>query len=73
MAASRRPLSEILFLVYRCTLSRHSIVFRNIFDLGQNAVGFDQDFMDGVPVIQLSVDPWRLEAFLKALHNPLSV
>lgn len=62
---------DVLFRVFRSTLSRHSPIFRDMFSLPQSSNVPEEETMDGVPVVELHDDPEDLAHLLSALHDPL--
>ncbi len=62
---------DVLFRVFRSTLSRHSPIFRHMFSLPQSSNVPEEETMDGVPVVELHDDPEDLAHLLSALHDPL--
>ncbi len=62
---------QVLFRVYRGTLSRHSPIFHDMFSIPQPDAASNQEVLDGIPVVELHDDPEELAHFLSALHDRL--
>ncbi len=63
--------STTLFKVYRGTLTRHSLVFKDILSLPQPDSDEGMGRFEDVDVVHLHDDPVSLACFLSALYDKL--
>lgn len=61
-----------LFRVHKGVLSRHSTVFRDMFDMPQGKDATGSETYEGNPVVYMSDDDEDLAHFLQALYDRLS-
>ncbi|EKM61521.1 uncharacterized protein PHACADRAFT_248191 [Phanerochaete carnosa HHB-10118-sp] len=59
---------NLAFKVHRSLLGRHSIVFKDLFELSQPSASVDEQ-MDGVPLVKLHDSPHELADLLDVIYN----
>ncbi|GJE89564.1 hypothetical protein PsYK624_056670 [Phanerochaete sordida] len=59
---------NVAFKVHRSLLGRHSIVFKDLFELSQPSESVDEQ-MDGVPLVRLHDSPHELADLLDIIYN----
>lgn len=59
---------NVAFKVHRSLLSRHSTVFKDLFELSQPSTSIDEQ-MDGIPLVKLHDSPHELADLLDVIYN----